>query len=214
MSDERLASDVERILAQRLAAVFSEHKRDMGGEIVREIERGRAEADARWMEATGLPAPRGIDDWLRLAAAVGVPAERILNGDFAPRDVKLIAEGLRLRNKAGTTPEPSPPVGKGKRSKGRRKPPVKPLTAKQAEAVQIVGECKGNIVDAARKLGKDPATVRQAYQAAMAKLGQKAPVKHQTKAAPTDRRGGADVSDIDDARRGIDSDEARRFKRR
>jgi len=48
-----------------------------------------------------------------------VPAERILNGDFAPRDVKLIAEGLRLRNKAGTTPEPSPPVGKGKRSTAR-----------------------------------------------------------------------------------------------
>ena len=89
---------------------------------------------------------------------------------------------------------------KPRRKRRRRKadsPP--PLTAKQTEAVQIVGECKGNIAEAARQLGRDPSTVRQHYQAGMGKLGKKA-VKHGTTRLPSDRRGQENVSSDDDQR--------------
>lgn len=82
----------------------------------------------------------------------------------------------------------------------RRKPLIEPsLTDKQMEAVHIVGECKGNIAEAARRLGKDYSTIRQHYKAATAKLGKKA-VKHSTKRLATDGRGQANVATDADKR--------------
>ena len=80
---------------------------------------------------------------------------------------------------------------KPKRSRRRRRKTdaaPRPLTAKQTEAVHIVGECKGNFTEAAARMGLDAATVRQHYNAGMAKLGGKA-VKHGTQRLPSDRRG-------------------------
>lgn len=102
--------------------------------------------------------------------------------------------------------------GKGKKRK-RQSDVFRPITPAQAEAIQVVGECKGNIAEAARRLGKDPKTVKQSYEAGLKKIGGKA-VKPTTKAIATDRRGQSDVADIDDARRDIDSDESRKFRRR
>ena len=65
--------------------------------------------------------------------------------------------------------------------------------------MQIVGECKGSIADAARHLGKDPKTVRQHYRAASEKVG-KSVVKHATEPLRTDRRGQANIANGDDRR--------------
>ncbi len=73
------------------------------------------------------------------------------------------------------------------------------LTPKQVEAAQIVGECKGSIADAARRLGKNPKTIRQHYNAAMEKMGKTA-VKHATHALPADRRGQANIAEGQDRR--------------
>ena len=73
------------------------------------------------------------------------------------------------------------------------------LTGKQLEASQIVAECKGNIVEAAQRLGRDPKTVRQHYKVAMEKMG-KSVVNHTTKPLPSDRRGQANIADGQDRR--------------
>jgi predicted DNA-binding protein (UPF0251 family) len=73
------------------------------------------------------------------------------------------------------------------------------LTGKQLEASQIVAECKGDIAEAARRLGKDRATVEQHYSAAMKKLG-KTVVKHATTQLPSDRRGQVNIADGQDRR--------------
>jgi DNA-binding CsgD family transcriptional regulator len=95
-------------------------------------------------------------------------------------------------------------AGKPNRSRRRRRKTdaaPRPMTAKQTEAVQIVGECKGNFSEAARRLGVSPKTVREHYQAGLRKLGRKA-VKHATQRLPSDRRGQDSISSDDDRRRG------------
>ncbi len=86
------------------------------------------------------------------------------------------------------------------RKRKRQAMKASPLTAKQTEAVQVVGECKGSFAEAGRRLGVDRKTVQQHYQAAMKKLGKSA-VKHATQSLPSDRRGQADLSADDDRRR-------------
>lgn len=89
---------------------------------------------------------------------------------------------------------------KPKRRRRATDAPVKPLTAKQAEAAQIVAECEGSISRAAKRLGKSPKTIRQHYQAGMKKLGKNA-VKHATRRLSHDRRGQANIAEDDDRRR-------------
>jgi hypothetical protein len=67
------------------------------------------------------------------------------------------------------------------------------LTPTQIEAVQLVGEHKGNCAAAAKAAGKSPQAMRKLYLKAMKKLGQK-PVKHTTQGLPTDRRGQATIA--------------------
>ncbi len=86
-----------------------------------------------------------------------------------------------------------------RRGTAPRKP--RPLTARQAEVVQIVGECKGVIAVAARQLGRDRKTVAEIYKAAMAKLGKSVVrSKDKTRLLPRDKRGQEAVSDADDMR--------------
>jgi hypothetical protein len=77
-----------------------------------------------------------------------------------------------------------------KRKHRRRATPRKsiPLTPEQTEAMQLVGEHKGNIAAAARAAGKSRAAMDKLYRKAMAKLGKKT-VKHFTQRLPTDARG-------------------------
>jgi len=101
------------------------------------------------------------------------------------------------RRKAG---EDGPPGDTAKPPlRRRRRPPMnpkgRPLTAKQTEAVQIVGECKGNYAEAARRVGKDRKTVEQHYRAAMRKLGKIVLPKPKLRALPQDRRGQPNVSE-------------------
>ena len=81
-----------------------------------------------------------------------------------------------------------------------RKP--RPLTPRQVEVVQVVGECKGNVAAAARRLGRDRKTVEESYRAGMTKLGKT--VYHsrdKTLLLARDRRGQETVSEGDDRRR-------------
>jgi hypothetical protein len=98
--------------------------------------------------------------------------------------------GLSLREVA----EKLKPARKPKRR--RRASPKKPvpLTAKQVEAMQLVGEHKGNFTAAGKAAGKTPTAMRKLYNKACAKLGTKT-VKHATQRLPEDRRGQATVED-------------------
>ena len=93
----------------------------------------------------------------------------------------------------------APGTPAGKRKRRRRKTPQnpRPITAKQTEAMQIVGECQGNLAEAARRIGINPKSLRERYDAACKKLGRKA-VKAMTKSFPKDRRGQEDVASSDD----------------
>jgi hypothetical protein len=81
---------------------------------------------------------------------------------------------------------------KKRRRKAKRKP--HPLTEKQLEAAQLVGEHKGDIAAAARAAGKSRTAMRNLYHKAMRKLGRKA-IQHATQALPTDKRGQINVAD-------------------
>jgi DNA-binding CsgD family transcriptional regulator len=93
-----------------------------------------------------------------------------------------------------------PKTAKRRRATKPRKP--RPLTPRQTEVVQIVGECKGNVAAAARRLGRDRKTVAQNYTAAMAKLGKEVfRSRDKTRLLARDRRGQETVSVEDDRRR-------------
>lgn len=95
----------------------------------------------------------------------------------------------------------------------RRRSSPQELTEIQRKTVEVVGDCKGNISKAARRLRKDRKTVAEAYKTAFRKLG-KEPIKYGIKTFVRDRRGQDDVSDIDDQRRDVDEDQQRRYRRR
>ena len=84
--------------------------------------------------------------------------------------------------------------GKRARTRKRQSNKVRPLTERQVEVMQLVGEYKGNLAAVARQMGLNHKTVRQHYKAAMNKLGQKS-LKHPTTRLPTDRRGQVNVAD-------------------
>jgi DNA-binding CsgD family transcriptional regulator len=135
--------------------------------------------------------------------ADGRSGETFFLGSIA--DVAAVSAAAVDRLLAEFLAHPEPASGDGKRSGKRRtrnRPPAtpKPLTAKQVEAVQMVGDCKGNFAEAARRLGVTSKTVRQHYRAAITKTGQTV-VKHATKALPSDRRGQTNLADGDDRRR-------------
>src|SRR5262249_3461882 len=105
-------------------------------------------------------------------------------------------------------PTSLPPAtpGRKKRRRQRTLQVERAITAKEAEAVKVVGECGGNFAAAARQLGKHRKTVQELYQSGMAKAGSRGSYKDDTGKAtsalrrhavrtglPTDRRGQAVV---------------------
>jgi DNA-binding NarL/FixJ family response regulator len=90
------------------------------------------------------------------------------------------------------------PKPKQKRKKRASEP--KGLTECQTEAMETVAQCNGNIAQAARRLGKDPSTVKQHYRAALEKLGQSAMKRAKSQQLPTDSRGAEAVTNVDDKR--------------
>lgn len=85
-----------------------------------------------------------------------------------------------------------------KRRRGRNK--ERALTAKQSEAVHIVGEHKGDFTAAAKVLGVSRQALAKRYKIAYEKLGKKAMPRHKTTAIPTDRRRQENISDRADRR--------------
>jgi DNA-binding CsgD family transcriptional regulator len=117
------------------------------------------------------------------------------------RKIALLV-GQRARQVAKELAEAWPAAGDtGETKRQRRRPTIEPksLTPKQAEVVHLVGECKGDLAEAARRLGRDRKTIKQHYDAAITKLGKKT-VNAATKPLPTDRRGQENVADGDDRR--------------
>ena len=120
--------------------------------------------------------------------------------ELTPDGLRAAAsELLKVRDWIEDRRAAEPPAKPKRRKRASSKP--RQLTAKQLEAAQIVGECKGNFAEAARRLGKDRKTVKQSYDAAMKKLGKEAVATHQTRWYPRDRRGQAYLTAEDDRRR-------------
>ena len=129
-----------------------------------------------------------------LAAAVELPG-LYANPEWAAVKLDGWAALLAPMAPAAVPASPGP-----KRRRATKPGKVCPLTGCQAETVQIVGECKGDIAAAARRLGKNRKTVEESYKVGLTKLG-KAAVKHKTHLFARDRRGQADVTDGDDLRK-------------
>ncbi len=106
----------------------------------------------------------------------------------------------RIKAEAGAL-APAQAGSKSPAKRGRRRSTgaTKPLTDRQLEICQVVGECKGNIAEAARRLGKDRKTIKEAHDAANKKLG-KIVVRHKTAPLPSDKRGQEALSKEDDRR--------------
>ncbi len=87
---------------------------------------------------------------------------------------------------------------KSQRKRKRRRQSVKkivPITARQLEAAQLVGEHKGNVAAAAAAVGISRTAMKKRYDKAMGKLGKKAMDMVKTQSLPTDSRGQIDVPD-------------------
>ncbi len=76
------------------------------------------------------------------------------------------------------------------------------LTARQTEAMQLHGECEGNIAEVARRMGVVRKTAEQHVNAAFTKLGKSVPkTKARTSSLTTDKRGQTTVAEGDQKRR-------------
>ncbi|HPD14577.1 MAG TPA: hypothetical protein PLE19_06495 [Planctomycetota bacterium] len=97
--------------------------------------------------------------------------------------------------------EQSPKGGLSKKPRRRRRASeaASKLTVRQLEAVQIVGECKGNFTEAARRMGlKDPKSVRELYEKGVRKAGVAAVLKPKMIREAQDRRGQSLIADKDE----------------
>jgi hypothetical protein len=99
-----------------------------------------------------------------------------------------------------------PATGANPRRRGKnrgvrtRKP--SPPTARQLEVIQTVADCRGNIAEAARRLGRDRKAIEESYKAGMEKAGKVVyHSKDKTQLLTRDRRGQENVADGDDRRR-------------
>ena len=108
---------------------------------------------------------------------------------------------LRLESEAAEAGG-QPAGGLGKRR--TRRPPFerkpRPLTERQTEVINIVGECKGSLADAARRLGIDRKSLKESYDAGNRKLASAGvPIpssrpKPKTERLPKDPRGQVNVA--------------------
>jgi hypothetical protein len=123
-------------------------------------------------------------DELRMKVAQRLGAERIEEADR----LALVQVEKTLR-----ADDPAAAGNRNKRQKRSRRrkanQPVRPLTAKQTEAVHLVSEHKGNFTAAAAAAGISRAAIKKRYDLAMKKLGKRAMPTAKTTRLPTDRRG-------------------------
>jgi hypothetical protein len=126
--------------------------------------------------AVGLDAVMAACDIIR--AERGLEAEKV--------------EALRLTEAAGfLAPRRQP-----RRTRRRQAPATtNPLTAKEVEAMQLVGEHEGNITAAAKAAGRTRQAMSKSFRKALGKMGKKVMPRPKTQALPTDRRGQIDVPD-------------------
>ncbi len=87
-----------------------------------------------------------------------------------------------------------PTTKKRKRRRQAAKGPT-PITSKQTEALQLVGEHKGNVTAAAKAAGISRTAMTNRYNKALAKLGKKAVKQIKTQALPTDHHGHSTIPD-------------------
>lgn len=90
------------------------------------------------------------------------------------------------------------PAARFPKRRNRQSAKPRTVTAAQAEAVQMVGECKGSLAEAARRLGKNRKTVEQHYIAGLRNANICAAVldqKPKKRNLPHDKRGQAIVTD-------------------
>jgi predicted DNA-binding protein (UPF0251 family) len=161
-----------------------------------------------WFRDTGIPLPRNLEEVAAACEQVGYcPASEITDAGFTIDAALMVLRNFLVRkreNERAARKATAAPLLSKKVPKRRRRPPlarkVRPLTPKQTEAVQIVGECKGSFADAARRMGLDRKTVRQHYYAGMKKMGRAIGKKPKTERLSQDSRGQATVSQ--DRRRG------------
>jgi hypothetical protein len=167
-----------------------------------------------WKERFGLPVlGDDVDAWHTAALAAGFSQERYATAPF-----REIADGICAWAVSQLGPQPTG-AGRKKQSVRRRPgtaPKPRPLTPRQVEVIQIVGECKGNIAEAATRLGRDRKTIVETYQAGMKKLGKDVSFpKKSDRLIARDRRGTLDVADIDDSRsENADEDHRRKYRNR
>ena len=103
-------------------------------------------------------------------------------------------EATALPSVAASATEPMP-AAKRPRKRRRQTPKAPaPLTPRQAEAVHLVGEHKGNMAAAARAAGVSRTAIEKLYRKAMEKLGKKAVERIKTQALPIDKRGQANLA--------------------
>jgi DNA-binding NarL/FixJ family response regulator len=187
---------------------------------VTRLSQGKTGMPPKLMEMIPKPMPSGSvvtfadsrgDDWAIRARNYGAVCDILAEecGDGVPTDAADQATGGG--DTASTDVESQAADAKPKANHPRRR--YRPrsnhgeLTPKQMEAVKEVGECAGNIAKAARRLGKDASTVRQAYNAGLAKLGITAHKHKRTISIARDARGNESISYCDDRRRSSDDDE-------
>jgi predicted DNA-binding protein (UPF0251 family) len=159
---------------------------------LRLLEEGRPK-DAQYLRRI---LDAGWNPWQWTAEQEADAITRLL--DYLP----VLERELQSQLVDATDERNSPGTKRQRRKRRRRKSGAapRPLTAKQTEAAQIVGECKGNLAEAARRLGIDRKTLQERYEGALSKLGRQA-VKHRVQSLPLDRRGQERLS-CDDDRRG------------
>ena len=141
------------------------------------------------VDRVGMPRTLGGgQDGYYLSQCVRIPVAR--------RGTELENYLTRLRERIQSSPKPKP----RKRASGKPRKP-RPLTCIETETMQIVGECKGNIAAAARRLGKDRKTVEQAYRNGLSKVGKEAYWQNKrakTRLLARDKRGQEAVSTDDE----------------
>ncbi len=156
-----------------------------------------------WLRAdAGNPPPTAIDlSWLDARGADAIIKMLSMCTQITPAELRAARPRLDVEYAVATERLPTEvsPTNGPKRKRHRASGKIQPLTAKQLEAVQIVGECRGNIAEAAKRLGKARKTVEQHYKTGMEKLGASAP-RHGTQRLPADRRGQENLCAADDRR--------------
>jgi hypothetical protein len=134
-----------------------------------------------------------LSNLLRYVAIIGDPRLGLLERDKALASLRTDMESGQTKPSGRVTGVGARAAERGRRRRSSPRKPT-PLTPKQTEAMQLVGEHKGNIAAAARNAGKSRAAMGKLYKKATTKLGKKA-VKHFTQRLPKDSRGQETVTD-------------------